>query len=37
MRPCKGLSTELLPLPRPDVPNLIWSMDFVMDVLFGGY
>ncbi len=29
----KGLATERFPLMRPDVPNLNWSMDFVMDAL----
>lgn len=32
----KGLVTERLPLLRPDVPNLTWSMDFVMDTLASG-
>ncbi|MBD8143815.1 IS3 family transposase [Pantoea agglomerans] len=27
----KGLATERLPLLRPALPNLTWSMDFVMD------
>jgi len=29
----KGLATERLPLLRPMVPNLTWSIDFVMDAL----
>jgi len=33
----KGLVTERLPLLRPDVPNLTWSMDFVIDALATGY
>ncbi|MBN5215522.1 IS3 family transposase [Serratia ureilytica] len=32
----KGLATERFPLLRPDAPNLIWSMDFVMDALANG-
>ena len=32
----KGLATERLPLLRPAAPNLIWSMDFVMDALATG-
>ena len=32
----KGLATERLPLLRPAAPNLIWSMDFVMDSLATG-
>lgn len=32
----KGLATERLPLLRPAVPNLTWSMDFVMDSLATG-
>ena len=33
----KGLATECLPLLRPAAPNLIWSMDFVMDALVTGH
>ena len=29
----KGLANERMPLLRPMVPNLNWSMDFVMDLL----
>ncbi len=29
----KGLATERLPLLRPAAPNLLWSVDFVMDAL----
>ncbi len=29
----KGLATQRLPLLLPDSPNLIWSIDFVMDTL----
>ena len=32
----EGLATELLPLLRPDAPNLTWSMDFVMDAMANG-
>lgn len=32
----KGLTTERLPLLRPAAPNLIWSMDFVMEALATG-
>lgn len=32
----QGLTTERLPLLRPAAPNLIWSMDFVMDALASG-
>ena len=32
----KGLATERLALLRPDVPNMTWSMDFVMDALASG-
>ncbi|EOY5737702.1 IS3 family transposase [Enterobacter ludwigii] len=32
----KGLATERFPLLRPDAPNLIWLMDFVMDALANG-
>lgn len=32
----KGLATEQLPLLRPDVPNLTWSRDFVIDALASG-
>ncbi len=32
----KGLTTERLPLLRPEAPNLTWSMDFVMDALATG-
>jgi len=32
----KGLATERLPLLGPTAPNLIWSVDFVMDALATG-
>lgn len=32
----KGLATERLPLLRPAAPNLIWSMDFIIDALATG-